>query len=132
MPTLLDIAGAEIPDSVDGESLLPLAEDTGKRIRPWLHGEHSYGEFSNHWIVTETDKYVWLPQTGQEQYFDLVSDPHELTDRINDPSCTARIGKLRGYLIQSLTGRAEGFTDGERLISGREYTPTLPSVTDVG
>ena len=130
MPTLLDIAGADIPDSVDGSSLLPLAEDPQQRVRPWLHGEHSYGEFSNHWIVTERDKYVWLSESGQEQYFDLVSDPHELTDRINDPSCSARIRELRGYLIQSLTARTEGFTDGERLIPGLPYPPTLPSATE--
>ena len=129
MPTLLDIAGAEIPDSVDGKSLLPLAADTGQTVRGWLHGEHSYGDFSNHWIVTEHDKYIWYPETGQEQYFDLSEDPHELTDLSADPGCQARISQLRGYLIQSLKDRKEVFTDGKKLITGRPYPPTLETAS---
>ena len=125
MPTLLSLAGAPIPDTVDGYDLLPLARDPKGAVRPWLHGEHSYGEFSNHWIVTETDKYIWFPVTGQEQYFDLASDPHELTDRIDDPEVRERVSYLRSCLVQSLTGRPEGFTDGEKLIPGRPYPETM-------
>ena len=130
MPTLLEIAGTEIPASVDGHSLLPLAKDPGSTTRTWLHGEHSYGEFSNHWIVTETDKYIWYSETGEEQYFCLKEDPHELINRIGDAGCQDRIKELRGHLIDSLKGRLEGFTDGSVLITGRPYLPTLPSATE--
>ena len=129
MPTLLTIAGAPIPESVDGHELLSLAVDPEKTVRPWLHGEHSYGEYSNHWIVTGSDKFIWHSSTGQEQYFDLAQDPHELTDRIQDPSCRDRIDTLRSCLIQSLIDRPEGFTDGSVLIAGRPYPPTLDSAT---
>lgn len=126
MPTLLDIAGADIPESVDGQSLLPAAENPETKIRTWLHGEHAYGEFSNHWIVTETDKYIWLSSTGQEQYFNLKDDPHELTDLSGDPSSASRITELRKHLIDVLANRPEGFTDGSCLIPGRPYNEVLP------
>lgn len=128
MPTLLSAAGAAIPDSVDGADLLPLAREPEKAVRPWLHGEHSYGPYSNHWIVTETDKYIWHAATGQEQYFDLQNDPHELTDLINDSASKERIGFLRSCLIEALKERPEGFTDGEKLICGRPYPETMAHI----
>lgn len=131
MPTLLSIAGADIPECVDGMNLLPLAENPEKTGRSWLHGEHSYGEFSNHWIVTGKDKYIWYSQTGEEQYFRLDDNPHELHNLIGSDSCRERIGYLRSLLINSLTGRPEGFTDGTRLIPGRPYPPTLPNASGI-
>ncbi len=131
MPTLLSAAGADIPGSVDGANLLPLAADPSETVRPWLHGEHSYGDFSNHWIVTETDKYVWYSSTGQEQYFNLSEDPHELADLANDNASKERISFLRSCLIESLKDRPEGFTDGSVLIPGRPYPETMEHIKNI-
>lgn len=119
MPTVLDAAGAPIPNTVDGKSMLPLAAEPSASIREWLHGEHAIGHWSNHYIVTEHDKYVWYSQTGTEQYFDLDKDPRELHNLIRDSSRQQRIEELRSHLIGALTGREEGYTDGQRLIAGR-------------
>ncbi len=129
MPTLLAVAGAKIPDCVDGRSLFGLASGGGEPWREYLHGEHSYGDLSNHYIVTKKDKFCWFCATGKEQYFVLEEDPHELHDRILDPACQERIAWLRGCLIRELAGRPEGFTDGERLLVGKEYPPFLRSGT---
>lgn len=131
MPTLLSAAGADIPDSVDGKNLLPLLSDPSGSVRPWLHGEHSYGDFSNHWIVTETDKYIWHSATGREQYFNLREDPHELTDLINESTAKERIPFLRSCLIESLKDRPEGFTDGKVLIPGRPYPETMEHTRNI-
>lgn len=125
MPTLLDFAGAKIPDSVDGASILPLVKNPEQSIRSMLHGEHSYGDFSSHWMVTKTDKYIWYSQTGEEQYFELAKDPHELTNQAQNPKCQERIEILRNALIQELTGRPEGFVSEGRLVAGRPYGPYL-------
>lgn len=114
MPTVLELAGAEIPGSLDGESLLHSPK------REWLHGEHTYEPFqkSNQFIVTKTDKYVWFSQTGEEQYFDLCCDPEETHNAISDPQYAKRIEELRGLLIQELAGCEEGYSDGCKLIPG--------------
>lgn len=120
MPTLLDLAGAEKPGKMDGISLVNTIAE-GTPTREYLHGEHPQGRRSAHYIVTETDKYIWYSQTGIEQYFHLESDPQELNNKINSPAYQERIGKLKEYLIQELTGRREGYTDGKQLIVGAEF-----------
>ena len=83
MPTLLDFAHISIPDSVEGLSLKDLIEERNSTWREYIHGEHSFGEDSNHYIVTKKDKFLWFSQRGEEQYFDLEKDPKELTNLID-------------------------------------------------
>ena len=113
LPTLTALAGVDTPEGVDGVSLLQDPD------REYLHGEHSGGDLGNHYIVTKTDKYCWFTQSGRAQYFRLDKDPKELHDAIEEPDCQERIAHLRSLLIQELTGREEGYTDGLRLIPGR-------------
>lgn len=113
MPTLLELAGAPVPETVDGKSLLHTVE------REYIHGEHSLGMDSMHYIVTKTDKFVWYSQTGQELYFDLEKDPRECCNAIGNGAYAERIGYLRKLLIRELEGREEGYSDGNRLIVGR-------------
>ncbi len=124
MPTILDAAGITC-NELDGKSLLPVIKGEEESIRDYVHGEHSYGLDSSHWIVTEKDKYIWFTETGKEQYFNLAEDPHELNDMIDNTGSQERIKELRGILIQELNGREEGFTDGHILICKRDYPPTL-------
>ena len=66
MPTLLDIAGARDDEHYDGKSLTDVIAGRKDTVRDYLHGEHSYGPFSNHWIVTEKDKYIWMSESGAD------------------------------------------------------------------
>ena len=115
MPTLLDIAYAAVPEETDGKSMMPMVSNPEKSIREWLHGEHLYGDDSNHYIVTSRDKFIWYSQTGEEQYFDLSNDPRELHNAMRDAECKKRAETLRAYLTEALTGREEGFVRDGRL-----------------
>ncbi|MDM0627311.1 arylsulfatase [Clostridium perfringens] len=118
MPTLLDFAHISIPDSVEGLSLKDLIEERDYTWREYIHGEHSFGEDSNHYIVTKKDKFLWFSQRGEEQYFDLEKDSKELTNLINSEEYKERIDYLRKILIKELEGREEGYTDGNKLLKG--------------
>ena len=126
MPTLLDAAGLSIPQGLDGISLLEAARGNCESVRPYLHGEHTMGLLSNHWIVSGSLKYAWFSQSGREQLFDLARDPHELKDCAADPAYQEALVRLRGYLIDELGRRGDGYSDGCHLIVGNDPSPLLP------
>ena len=129
MPTILDAAGAAIPDTCTGSSLLPILRREETAVRDVLHGEHSgcyEYDHGNHYLTDETHKYVWYTQTGVEHLFDLSTDPHETHDLAREADGEAKLEPWRRRLIGFLEGRPEGFTDGERLIAGRPHNHFLP------
>ncbi|GAA0591530.1 arylsulfatase [Virgibacillus siamensis] len=120
MPTLLDTAGVQPPASVEGKSVLPLAQGKAVPWRSYIHGEHAYGSDSYHYITNGKEKYIWFSQTGKEQFFDLMKDPKELNSQENNPEYSERLDFWREKLIMELDGREEGYSDGEKLIPGRQ------------
>ncbi len=123
MPSLLSLAGLPVPESVEGENLLPAMKGENGKFREYVHGEHPIFSQSIHWICNGQSKYVWMSGDGTEQLFDLKNDPQELRDISSlKPRETE---KWRAALIRELSGREEGFSDGKRLIPGRQVTSVL-------
>lgn len=120
MPTLLSLCGIPVPDTVDGENVL---SPTFRRTH--LHGEHLYGGGDCHWIVTERDKLIWFSDTGRRQYFDLVRDPDELHNAVDDPEYGDRVRELESVLVEELAWREEGFVENGALVPGRPVRATL-------
>ena len=120
LPTLLDMADINIPESIEGESIVPLLNKEDIEWREYIHGEHSYGVLSNHYITNGNQKYIWFSQTGIEQYFDLENDPNELHNLIDDNRYQENIDYYRNELIKELANREEGYSDGKTLIIGKK------------
>ena len=127
MPTLLDCAGLPIPSSVEGRSVLPVAQGEKTKVRDYLHGELTIFGQSMQWITDGKEKYIWMSLDGAEQYFDLVKDPRECRDLARHPSDAerARMDHWRQCLIQELEGREEGFVQKGDLIIGCPVTCVL-------
>ena len=118
MPTVLEIAGLECPPTVDGKSLLPLMQAPAEGWRDYIHGEHCacYSRQQEMQYVTDgREKFIWLPRAGQEQFFDLTSDPGECNNLIDHPARAERTGMWRGRLIDELSARNCGWVEGGRL-----------------
>ncbi|MCP5526745.1 MAG: sulfatase-like hydrolase/transferase [Verrucomicrobiales bacterium] len=133
MPTLLSLARARPPTSLDGVDLGPVLRGDTVKVRDWLHFEHAdcYSRAQAFQALTDgRHKYIWRPLDGTEQLFDLTTDPVENRNLADDPDQAALLLTWRSRLIERLRNRPEGFSDGSRLIPGRPYPPLhsrLPS-----
>ncbi|MBH53307.1 MAG: sulfatase [Opitutaceae bacterium] len=96
-PTFLDIAGADIPDDMQGVSLLPLLK--GERPSDWRKSiyYHYYEYPSVHMIPrhngvrTNRYKLMHFYEFDEWEFYDLKEDPDELHNLYNDPDYTSQI-----------------------------------------
>ncbi len=117
MPTILDVAGVPVPETVTGSSMLGAIR--GEPWREFVHGEHSpcYAlEHGMHYLTDARIKYIWYVITGEEQLFDLTSDPTECHDLARDPAHREQLELWRNRLVALLHERGDGFSDGTQLI----------------
>jgi arylsulfatase A-like enzyme len=98
MPTILELAGVPVPPGRHVSSLVPwIADPTaapdGDAAFAEYHGDE-WGLYSMRMIRTRTAKYVYSPH-GTDELYDLESDPHELVNRVDDPSYLGLRDELR-------------------------------------
>ena len=74
----------QLPNDIQGKSLMPILLDSSKKVRDSLY--YAYYELGEHAVPqhfgvrTATHKLFFLPKTDEWQMFDLVNDPDELTN----------------------------------------------------
>lgn len=102
-PTFLDIAGVEIPDIYEGRSL----NDLGDEMTEWrseitaeFHGLNF--PYEQRMLRTDRFKYV-LNASDVDELYDLQEDPHELTNKIDNPEYAetrARLERRLGTILE--------------------------------
>jgi arylsulfatase A-like enzyme len=103
-PTILDIAGATIPDTMQGKSFAPVL--TGKQTslnRPFLY--YHYYEFGkDHTVIPhlgirgERYKLIYFYTVNEWELYDLQSDPDEQKNLIHSSSYQSIIADLKKEL----------------------------------
>ncbi len=128
MPTLLDIAGISIPENIDGKSLLPVLRGNSKKVRSYLHAEHSpcYSqEQAYQMLIDGKYKYIWRPADNSEQLFNLKDDPQELKDLSLSNKNESKLNFWRNKLIDKLKDRPGGFVENNSLSSVKTYEDVI-------
>ena len=117
-PTILDIANAKAGRRVDGRSLLPLASDRllnpGRAIvlETFFNADDPNEDPENpppRYRAIRTDRYVYAEHgTGEQELYDLETDPFELSSLHADPAHAALRSRLANLLhrLQECDGKA--------------------------
>ena len=106
-PTMLEFAGLPVPETIQGQSLMPLLE--GKNPRDWRDSVYyHYYEYSDFHTVSahygvRTDRYKLIRFYGAVdawEFYDLKTDPTEIRNRINDPAVREHVATLKAELVR--------------------------------
>jgi len=93
-PTLVELAGLERPQHVEGRSLVPLLGDPALA---WDYPVLSTYGYQNHAVVSERYRYIRYVD-GSEELYDLVDDPNEWTNLAGRSRFAAVIDELAAHL----------------------------------
>jgi len=107
--TFLDIAGVEVPDDMQGHSLVPLLE--GKSLADWRQSiYYHYYEFPgahsvrrHYGVRTDRYKLIYYYEIDEWELFDLEKDPDELKSVYDDAAYAETVKDLKTEL-QRLRG----------------------------
>lgn len=103
LPTCLDIAGIDIPEGLDGHTLLPQVQEPDKRVRNIILGEIGIPGVRSLMVTDGIFKYIWYEQDGAELLFHIEEDPYEKYD-LSQKSPEA-VNRWRNILIDILSKR---------------------------
>lgn len=119
-PTLCELAGIDIPASVDGRSLVHLFKKPGQPHHPYVYA--GYRDIQRALVGPRYKLIEYVPQTrtanGQTstvgsrhtQLFDLKTDPWETNDLSSDPQFANQLKRLR----REMRAARQAFGDGTK------------------
>lgn len=100
-PTILSYVGIDVPKGMQGIDMSPLylAEEKPEWRQEFFY-EHATlrdKDFipASEALVRKDWKYFYWPEHDVEQLFNIVDDPHEEKDLINDPEQKERVAEMR-------------------------------------
>ena len=97
--TCVDIAGAEKPDTLEFNSLLPLLEGKIPAKNQDIYG--SYRD-TQRMVIHNNYKLILYPKTNKLRLYNLKTDPLELKDISKDPASTPIIEKCAMALLEQM------------------------------
>lgn len=99
--TLLDAAGLDVPETFEGESLVPYADSTVQEEDTPVFFEHKYalhGEHPFRGVRTADWKYVEYVTDDSSELYDLRDDPGEMINLAAQPEHADTKQRLKGLI----------------------------------
>jgi uncharacterized sulfatase len=110
LPTMLDFAGIEIPESLHGVSLAPVLRDPEKEVRPYAFvsfhrfaiNHDDFGEFFPIRCATDGRYKLSINLFDTDELYDLREDPEERHNLIRDPGHQAPRDRLHDAVLAQM------------------------------
>jgi len=98
-PTVAELTGLSIPDSVQGKSLVPVLNDPNHRVREASLSIDSSG------YALRTERWAYIRYNDDtEELYDMVSDPGQITNLAINPEKSSELRNWRKKLDTRLEG----------------------------
>lgn len=123
MPTLLSLCNINIPNTVEGLNLFSEIK------REYLFGEVCEGPAATRMATNGKFKLIYYPYGNITQLFDIVADPDELHNIVNQPEYKEIQLELTHYLINSLHDGDETWAKNGQLV-GHQGNETMNQSID--
>lgn len=115
-PTLLDLAGADGYDGIQGVSLRPVIEDPSVRVREQVYVEEDFPQarafpfpvpHKARTLVTDDARITRYVGTNETELYDLAEDPLELDNRWGREGAGARRSDMVDRLLDAIVEHGE-------------------------
>ncbi len=103
-PTFCDLAGAKIPEGVEGKSIAPILHGKETKVRDLLYTGYRNCQRS---VRDDRWKLIRYPLVNMTQLFDLKNDPHELNNLAEKPEHATKIVELTALLQSEMQRYAD-------------------------
>jgi N-acetylglucosamine-6-sulfatase len=106
-PTFLDVAGATIPEDIQGRSMVPVLKNEGKTPEDWrkavyyeYSGENTHSVAAHDGVRNERYKLMRFPDTSEWMLFDLENDPQEMKNVFAEKEYEPVVKEMKGLYEQ--------------------------------
>lgn len=124
MPTLLELCGLPVPESVEGISM------ESETKRQYLYGEVGEGRKATRMLRDADYKLIYYPNGNVSQLFDMHTDRAELKDLAKLPEYRDVLSRMEQELIRHLYGEDLKWVKDHKLVGQDFGTP--PQKADYG